>query len=74
MVLAEYSFIIFLDLNFGSLTNALVMDGMYEETSSFVGLSLDVPDLTKLRCSTRFVYSFDIGLDFTAVCVLTVCR
>ena len=59
MVLKKYYFKVSLCLNLVTLLHALVLNGMCEETLSFVGLSLDVPDLTKIRCSTRFVYSFD---------------
>ena len=51
-----FCFIFSSTVNFLTLTYAMVLNGMYEEATSFVGLSLDVQDVTKRRCTARCVY------------------
>ena len=52
-------FIFSLVVNFVSMACALDMNGMYQPSSSFVGLSQDFQDVTGRRCAARFVDSFD---------------
>ena len=54
-------FILVLCVTFVRPIQGLVINNEYEEGSRFVGLSLLFQDLTKLRCSARFVCSSDIS-------------
>ena len=46
-------FIFFPTVNFLTLTYSLVLNGMYQEVSSFVGLSVDVQDVTKTTLHSK---------------------